>query len=127
MYIKESVWTSEVNFKSECLAGSQDIKGYFFSLEKHYLLSQFQLHLTGTILINKLIIQFTKTLNFSQLLFGTEICELRGRSQLGPTAGHAVSLLTEVHEATLGLRTMQRGGLLGDWVCLRAAVPLQSH
>lgn len=99
---KRVSWTSEVNFKSECLAGSQDIKGYFFSLEKHYLLSQFQLHLTGTILINKLIIQFTKTLNFSPLLSGIEICELRGRSQLSPTASHAVSLLTEVHKTTLG-------------------------
>lgn len=76
------MWTSEVNFKSECLAGSQDIKGCFSSLEKHYLLSQFQRHLTGTILINKLITQITETFNFSQLLFGRETRgKLRGRSR----------------------------------------------
>lgn len=60
--VRDPVWTSEVNFKSECLAGSQDIKRCVFSLEKHYLLSQFQLHLIGTVLINKLITQITKTL-----------------------------------------------------------------
>lgn len=73
MYIKELVWTSEVSFKRECLAGSQDIKGWLFSLEKHCLLSQLQLYLTGTILINKLITQITETLNLSQLLLGTEM------------------------------------------------------
>lgn len=52
MYIKESVWTSEVSFNRECLAGSQDIKGWLFSLEMHYLLSLLQLYLTGTILIS---------------------------------------------------------------------------
>lgn len=30
--MKESAWTSEADFKSECLAGSQDIKGSFFLL-----------------------------------------------------------------------------------------------
>ena len=73
MYTKELVWTSEVSFKRECLACSQDIKGWLFSLEKHCLLSQLQLYFTGTILINKLITQITETLNLSQLLLGTEM------------------------------------------------------
>lgn len=69
-YIKESIWISEVNFQSEWLAGIQDITSCFFSLEKHYLLSQLQLHLTGTILINKLIMQMVEALNWGQLLLG---------------------------------------------------------
>lgn len=75
--MKESVWTSEVDFKSECLADSQDIKGCFLFLEKHYLLSQSQLHLTGTILTNKLIMQMMETLNSSQSCFS------RGKSLKG--------------------------------------------
>lgn len=85
VYIKESVWTSEVNFKSECLAGSQDIKGCFFSLEKHYLPSQFQLHPTGTILINKLITHITKTLSIQPAAFRDRDEQVsQGKPSLGP-------------------------------------------
>lgn len=84
--MKESVWTSEVDFKSECLADSQDIKGCFLFLEKHYLLSQSQLHLTGTILTNKLIMQMMETLNSSQLLFQRQ--ELEGLGTAPPSSSH---------------------------------------
>lgn len=93
VYRKESIGAREVNFKSEHLAGFQDIKFcfafYFFpSSEKHYLLLSWpQLHFPGTILIHKLLTQITETLNLGPLLLGWRLGRLGEKSQvLGPTA-----------------------------------------
>lgn len=60
---------------------------FLLSSEKHYLLSQLQLHFPGTILINKLLTQITETLNLGQLLLGWRLSKLWEKSQgLGPTA-----------------------------------------
>lgn len=74
VYIKESIWAREVNFKSEHLAGFQNIKYCSHPQppsEKHYLLlSWLQLHFPGTILINKLLTQITETSNLGQQHLG---------------------------------------------------------
>lgn len=92
VYKKESIWAREVNFKSEHLAGFQDIKYCFFfffpSSGKHYLLlSWLQLHFPGIILINKLLTQIIETLNLGQLLLGWRLSRLWEKTQgLGPMA-----------------------------------------